>query len=1011
MVQYMQIRVLGPLMVEDEETSYALGGPKQRTLLALLIAAHGASVSSDALVMGVYGSDANPKRLRSIQTYISTFRRSLGEIIETTADGYRLIIDPETIDAHRFEAAIRKARATLNAARSAEILRECLRLWRGRPYGDIEDSDLLRAEIRRLEELHAEALEARIDIDLGAGKHRQLLAELEHLVATYPAREGLRSRQMLALYRSGRQTDALHAYRQFERHLRDVYGLDTSRELRHLEEQLLDHDDALGYHPTPRARTEPSRYTSFIGRSDETSALVECLSRSRLVTITGPGGIGKTSLGHEVARALAETMTTVYVPIEAHRATEPLTLVAQSVGLVPGDRSDVLAMVGHALDGHPTLILFDGCEHVVDELPTVIHQLLGRCPSARVLITSRERLSIPGEDVFELGPLAHGRNSDSDRLFADRAGIALESLDDDARRSISQIGERLSGMPLALELAAARWGSVVPGELVERLDDQLNLLAARRWADPRHRSMIAALDWSYDHFSPHHQLAFRQLAVFRGDIHVAGAARVLGAEHPETILRDLADLSVLIAEPDDRFRMLEPVRQYAWSRLEDSGDLDATQMRHAAWIVTCCEWIEHEYNVARSSTALTVLRAEGPEIAAVASWALEQDRPEIVLSIVAAVGRIWWQALDPLLLNDIAVAALDHPAVPQGNLAIRALAHTAFLHRTTDKELTKELVRRLTSESRDVTDPPTRFIVLQMRALLSQHRAAVYGTSTHDSTIVERLALFDESVGVARELEHPIEPEFYNRAYLLEALRRFDEADEGLETLLEWAGDSNPTDRGAALIRLAMSNLRRSSHLQAVNMAREASRLLLDTGQLSIAADAEWVRSYGHFYLGQYDKGLRALRRGDALYRQVGMPPAAVWNPVHVAMFAAALERWSEVETALGDYVETVPTQEGEAARQSFLLGHPSIGSKFIRSLYPAARWLMAKGRRSEAAHIVAAAPGVQALTGLSYWDLEVVVALADELSDYPVDGHPETLGDLFIYIAQRFGSGASAAA
>jgi len=1004
----MEFRVLGPLRVEDEGNSYPLGGPKQRTLLALLIAAGGTAVSTDALVMGVYGPDGDPKDLHTLRTYISTFRRSLGGVIERHGDGYRLDVDPDTIDAQRFESMIHRARTTVNASRSAAILRDALGLWRGRPYGDTTNSAQLRAEIRRLEELHTEALEARIDLDLAAGRHRQLLAELEDLVAMYPVREGLRSRQMLALYRSGRQTDALEAYRNAVDHLKAESGLDPSRELAHLELQILNHDDDLDYRPRPRARTEPVRYTSFVGRETETAQVIELLNAHRLVTITGPGGIGKSSLGAEVARTLADSMATVYVPIESQRAADPLLLVAKSLGLTPFGGSDVFAMVSHALDGTTTMILLDGCEHVVDQLPPIVDELLGRCPSIRILITSRERLSIAGEGVFELGPLSHGDGSDSDRLFAHRAGVALEELDPETRVIITEVGERLSGMPLALELAAARWESMTPRDLVAQLDDQLTLLSARRGADRRHTSIVAALDWSHNRFDPATREAFRRLSAFRGEIQPEGAKRILGVADPIPILQDLVDVSMLVFTADGEHQMLEPIRQYAWKQLEESGDLDETRQRYVMWIIERCSSISRELNVTRSPSALTSLRSEGSEIAAIAAWALEHDQPDVVLSIVAAVGRIWWLALDPSLLRDTAVSALDHPQATTGDVMIRAVAHTAFLYRTTDRATTRGLMKRLGSIAKEPMDPGTTAIVLQMRALLSQSPPAIYGTEDHDRIITGRLALLDESFGIAKRVGSPTEPELYNRSYLLEALRRFDEADKALETLLNWASESNSVDRGSALIRLAMSKLRRSAYSEGVDMAGEATRLLLDAGHLSMAADAEWVRSYGHFYLGEYKQGLRWLQRGDEHYRLVGMPPARIWNPVHFAMFAAAFERWDDVEAAIGDFVTRAPDSTRSTARMSFLLGHPSVGSTFIRALYPSARWLIAQSRYAEAAQIVAAAPDAQRETGLSEWDMGAVLGLTDELSSYSAFDHPETLEDLFVFIAERFSHAAT---
>lgn len=1002
-VRFMEFGVLGPLRVVDQNTTLPLGGPKQRTLLALLIAGAGTPVSTDSLIMGVYGPDGSPKDRRTLQTYISTFRRSLGDVIDRDGDAYKLGIDLDSIDAIRFERLIVRARMAVSDSRSAEALHEALGLWRGDPYCDVELSGELQVEIRRLEELRAEALEARIDLDLAIGRHHELIAELETLVADYPFREGLRSRQMVALYRCGRQADALRAYRDIEERVRDEVGLDTSKELKQLELQILEQDDVLDYSPKPRARSEPSRYTSFVGRRAEITSVIDLLRTHRLVTITGTGGIGKSSLGAEVARTLADSTTTVYVPIESHRAANPLLLIAQSLGLAPADDADLLAIVSHALKNQTSMILLDGCEHIIDQLPRIVDQILGRCPTSRILITSRERLSVPGEAVFELGPLEVGDDSASSQLLADRAGFILGEIDDDTVAAVSEIGSRLSGMPLALELAAAQWASMTPKALVAQLDDQMALLTVKRNADRRHTSIAAALDWSHSLFTPGEQDAFQRLSVFRGEISTDGAELVLDTDTPTEILRDLFDRSALVSLPGGGYQMLEPVRQYAWKRLDESGNLDATRLRYTEWIIQRCRWIADELNVARSPASLAILRSEGAEIAAIAAWSLEHNRPDIVLSIIAALGRVWWQALDPTLIQQTALGALNHPDASTGDLAIQALAHTAFLHRTTDREATRQLVARLESVSKEVTDPATRVIVLQMRALLPQSRSAIYGTDEHDAIIAKRLELLDESLQIAGDLGIPKEPELYNRAILLEALRRFDEADKDLQSLLAWAGTSNSVDRGAALVRLAMSNLRRSRFSEGVDMAREATRLLLDTGHLGMAGDAAWVRSYGHFYMHEYRRGVRWVDRGDEYYRFVGMPPAREWNPVHVAMFAAALENWEEVAETVGAFIDRAPDPSDPVARRSFLLGHPSVGSPFIRALYPAARWLVAQGRFLEAAQIVTAAPRAREQSGLSEWDMEAVLSLRDGLSEYPAEDHPETLEDLFQFISGCF--------
>ena len=449
-----------------------------------------------------------------------------------------LDVDRTTIDACRFEDRVESSRTVRNDELALDLLTDALAMWRGRPYEDAEESDALEAESRRLEALWSEALDRRIRLDLDRGRHRQLVAELETLVADHPHHENLRAHQMVALYRCGRQADALHAYRAAEERLRDELGVDPSPELRELEHRILVQDRTLDYRPKARLRGIPARFTSFVGRGSDVERLADLIRHRRLVTVTGPGGVGKSSLAVEAVRSLAEDYPSAYVPIEANREADPWQLIAASIGMSGGD-VDVRAVID-AIGGATLILVLDGCEHLLDVLSGTVTELLTRCANLRLVLTSREALGVTGEHTYQLGPLEHGEGSPANDLFLDRAGIDVARLGENELTDVTLIGRRLSGLPLGLELAAARTRTMSVSEISERLDDQVSLLQAGRGSEPRRRSIGEAIGWSYDLLDDEAQRVFRHVGAFpTGTIHVDAVAAVVGTDAPREALEPL----------------------------------------------------------------------------------------------------------------------------------------------------------------------------------------------------------------------------------------------------------------------------------------------------------------------------------------------------------------------------------------------------------------------------------------------------------------------------------------
>ncbi len=1003
----VEFGVLGPLLVRDGDTVFSVGGRKQRTLLALLIASAGKPVSTDALLMGVYGPDAEPRARRSLQTYVSMVRRELGDVVRREGDGYVLRAAEGSIDAARFESLFRQAQATVDEPSSRDLLVQALALWRGGAYADVETSERLLIESRRLDELRAEAHEARIELDLQAGRHRQLLAELEAAIGESPLREGLRRQQMLAMYRSGRQADALRAYRDAADYLREELGLDPSRELQQLEQRILQQDRDLEYRPRPKRRALPARYTMFVGRRDEMGEVARLLTEHRLVTVTGPGGIGKSSLAVEVARSLAASHALAYVPIERNRDTDVEQLLAESVGVWTSEGDDLVGRVAEALGEVPTILVFDGCEHVIESMPQLVSELLRRCPGVTVLVTSREGLFIAGEHLIHLGPLDQGEGSAANELFMNRADLRAEDLDQDALADITEIGRRVSGLPLALELAAARTRTRSVSDIVGELDEQMSLLAAQRRADPRHLSIAATLDWSYRSLPPALQRTFRHLGVFRSGVPPDGVGYVVEIDLPEQQLRELVSYSLLgPPDPDGRFGLLEPIRQYAEALLGEAGELDIALLRHARWTARFWrrEYVEFEER-GQSPRFYELLRAYGPEAARVASWALANDEATIALDIVATVGRKWSSYLDAALLQDTARRALEHPAAQSGEgVYLQALARTAWLHRITDPDYARELLRRLDAVTDEKHDLETLQAVYDARATLRQ---VLENRWLDDALMTEALELFDQFLGYVEALDRPRAAHLYGRIILLQEVGRLDEADEELGRLVAWGNEGAPSPRVGADFLMALRHLHRGSFQAAVDAMRREARDAVEANDLGSAMEAERELINILTRAKRAEEAVGSISRYNEYAALLGWPPSQEFNPDVVAPVMAGLGRWTEFEDLLGRWVDqSIPASQENQTWEAFLQGRYVVPSRLVHLLGPTAQWLMHEGRNSEAATLLAAAPMAFAATKFAMWgpigDEALVAKLTEELAGAEVADVPATLDELFWYIARR---------
>jgi predicted ATPase/DNA-binding SARP family transcriptional activator len=558
----VEFRILGPLEVLDGATPVAVSGAKERALLADLLVHAGRVVAADRLVEDLWGERPPGNPANTLQGRVSALRRALGPAaarLTTRPPGYRLDVDPELVDAARFErlAADADRAAARDPARALGLLAEALGLWRGPALAEFADQPWAQAEAARLEELRLAAVELRAELRLVTGRHGELVGELEALIAAHPLRERLQGQLMLALYRSGRQADALRVYQETRALLAEELGVDPSPELQRLHQAILIQDAALEAAPDgrrPPPHNLPERLTSFVGREVELREIGKLLEQQRLVTVTGPGGAGKTSLAVELARQVAGGWPDGVWLVELAALRDPglvpgVVTAALGLGEEPGepDRpppAPLERLVEFARD-KDLLLLLDSCEHLAAACAALAERLLRAAPGVKVLAASRELLGVAGEARWPVPPLAAPgpeetggspealARFDAVRLFAERATLADPGfrLDAESGPAVAELCRRLDGMPLAIELAAARVRALPAGELLERLGDRFALLAGGgRTADPRQRTPRATVDWSFLLLGEADQRLFCRLAVFAGGFTVAAAEAVCAGD-------------------------------------------------------------------------------------------------------------------------------------------------------------------------------------------------------------------------------------------------------------------------------------------------------------------------------------------------------------------------------------------------------------------------------------------------------------------------------------------------
>ncbi|MCW2497492.1 BTAD domain-containing putative transcriptional regulator [Jatrophihabitans sp.] len=613
----MYVGLLGPLEVRDDAgVSIDVAGARLRTVLTRLALDAGRPVSVAVLVDAVWGEHSPGDEANALQTLMSRLRRALGGAANVAQGpaGYRLDVEPGDVDVSRFERLAADGAAALREGdpnRAAELLTAALALWRGPALADGGES--VQTRLTRLNDLRLAALVDRSEAELVLGRAAPLVAELEALATEHPLHERIAGLLVRALAASGRQAEALGAYERVRSVLADELGVDPSPALQQLHLAVLRGQFAEPERvlPVERRTNLKSQLTSFVGRTDEVARVAEALHGARLVTVLGPGGAGKTRLAAEAAAECVHTTADGVWLVELAPVLDPAEVPHTVLAMlgrressmleqrIPRAPREALEQLVETLAARETLLVLDNCEHLLAAAASLAEDLLARCPRLRVLATSREPLGIMGETLVLLPPLGTPALGDSAaealeypsvRLFADRAAAVSPSfvVDADTVGPVVEIVRRLDGQPLAIELAAARLRSLPVAEIAARLSDRFRLLVGSRTAMPRHRTLRAVVEWSWDLLTPAERLLAERLAVFPAGVTPASAtavcadAAVPAADVPE-LLAGLVDRSLLQLYPSEtaRYRMLETIREFGSERLSERGELAAMRLAHA----------------------------------------------------------------------------------------------------------------------------------------------------------------------------------------------------------------------------------------------------------------------------------------------------------------------------------------------------------------------------------------------------------------------------------------------
>jgi predicted ATPase/DNA-binding SARP family transcriptional activator len=657
----MEVLLLGPLEVRDQGRTLNVPGNRPRALLALLALNAGRVMRAERLIELLWGGEAPPTAANALQVHVSALRKVLEpegppyRLLISDRSGYMLKVGSEQTDFARFEQLVSRGHRALKdgeVLQAAELIGQAIAQWRGSALADLADQPWSVGEARRLEDLRLAAEEDRIEAELSLGRHAELIPHLHALVATHPLRERLSGQLMLALYRSGRQAEASDVYQRARGALVDGLGMEPGFELQHLLKAILNQDPSLGMPSQKRARLRldnlPSPLTSFVGREPEIAEIKSLLSATRLLTLTGPGGIGKTRLATEVARnLLGDYEDGVWLASLAALADPDLVPQAVASALAlrgPSEQSASEALIQYLRERRCLLVL-DSCEHLIEACAHLAETLVLSCPHVTALATSREALGVTGEIAWPVPPLAPEQGALE--LFRQRALTTIRSFALEGRNLAiaTEICRRVDGIPLAIELAAGKLKVISLEELSLRLEDRFAILTGgNRTAMPRHKTMRAAIDWSYELLSERERMLLRMLSVFAGSFALQAAETVCAGDVLD-LLSSLFRKSLVQVDRGEfevRYRLLDTIREYGQARLSEAPEESSVALRHFEFYLDLAERAAPQLHGSSGTMWMRRLMDDHDNIRAALRWSLAARQYDKLASLVLALGWFWY---------------------------------------------------------------------------------------------------------------------------------------------------------------------------------------------------------------------------------------------------------------------------------------------------------------------------------------------------------------------------------
>ncbi len=943
----MVVRLLGPLEACVDGLPVSLGGPRPRAILALLALSTGTTVTARRLVDTLWDGDPPQAAANTVQVYVSRLRRALTPAgapspLRATTGGYLLDLPTDAVDALLFDRLATEGHGLLAAGqadRAASALAGALRLWRGPALPDLAGLAGAEGVLARLGAQHLAVRIHRIDAEVARGRHAQVVPELEQLIRDHPLDEGLVARLMTALYLAGRQADALSAYGAAARRLSDELGVDPGPQLRQVQREVLRHEieplpppppaapawspatvasdagPATPRRPTPQPLLRPRG--ALIGRRRELALAIDLLRdpQVRVVTLLGPGGTGKTRLAVEIARALPGTATVdrpgpdvVMVPLAAVTDSgELLAEVCRALDAAPDWAGEPLLEIAcRGLGGRSVVLVLDNLEQFVDE-PSVVDDLVGlidRVPELTVLCTSRTALHLRDERRLPLDPLplpGEGAEdldsvlgSDAVRLFLDRARAVLPGFEVTAANAaaVARVCRMLDGLPLAIELAAARVQILPPDQMLRRVGRRLQLLSGGpRDLPERHRSMRAALDWSAQLLDPVEAQMFAQLSAFSGGWTIEAAEAICAVGDPSgsdggcpgevdivEVLARLVDRSLVSGDGTGRLAMLETIRDYAAEALIGRAELPGVRDRHARFYAELAAQLGPQCRTSPDSSTRSRLDVESGNLAAALEHASECGDGALLGRLVLGL-LDYWYSCGRIGQADRWLDAVHAAQVP-------ADLHTRLQMSAGSLAFVRGDLRRAATSFAAAVNAATE---LGDTTLLARALAASGAAARHAGDLEAALGRIDEALDVARRAElRALVPQLENeRGELLDGLGRACEATPLFESYRQQALiDGDHSNLAWACGNLALQASEQGRDQDARDLAATALAAADSGGSAPVQGDARAIAGLLALRHGDPGEALALLRESLALTHAAGLLLAV---PDTVSLIGAAL--------------------------------------------------------------------------------------------------------------------------